>query len=377
MNQNKDEEELYADHKFFGVIYQQAKKLNEYLRDLITDIMCLLNSTKIDLKKLRKLTIVNTLEKSQSLRSLCWKIYFNYLPTNSRNWEAYIDNKRNEYNEIKYMALFKHNKKTSHKKDHPLSQDSNWQDYFKENKLGDIIEKDLKRTRNEITFFDGFDSNKEKHMEVLKRILIIMAKKHPEINYVQGLNELLALIYYCFAHDTNPYFYLDLEADTFYCFENLILTIGDLFIQDKDFTETGIKSRINYIHYLLELIDYEVYANLYHMKVDITLPVFRWFSLFFTQDFSIKGSMTIMDFVLSNDDIFYSLTLLCLAALKIKRQVLLSKDYANIMNSLQSFEEDDILLLIAKTAEVERDILNDHNKLDYITFVNSNKNVRY
>ena len=154
MNQNKDEEELYADHKFFGVIYQQAKKLNEYLRDLITDIMCLLNSTKIDLKKLRKLTIVNTLEKSQSLRSLCWKIYFNYLPTNSRNWEAYIDNKRNEYNEIKYMALFKHNKKTSHKKDHPLSQDSNWQDYFKENKLGDIIEKDLKRTRNEITFFD-------------------------------------------------------------------------------------------------------------------------------------------------------------------------------------------------------------------------------
>ena len=39
----------------------------------------------------------------------------------------------------------------------------------------------------------------ETHADVLQRILYIYGKVNPEIKYVQGMNEVLAVIYYCFV----------------------------------------------------------------------------------------------------------------------------------------------------------------------------------
>jgi len=39
----------------------------------------------------------------------------------------------------------------------------------------------------------------EKHFDVLARILFIYARLNPGIGYVQGMNEVLAPIYYCMA----------------------------------------------------------------------------------------------------------------------------------------------------------------------------------
>lgn len=38
----------------------------------------------------------------------------------------------------------------------------------------------------------------ETHADVLHRILFIYAKLNPGIKYVQGMNEVLAVIYFCF-----------------------------------------------------------------------------------------------------------------------------------------------------------------------------------
>jgi hypothetical protein len=38
----------------------------------------------------------------------------------------------------------------------------------------------------------------ETHSNVLARVLFIYAKLNPGIKYVQGMNEVLAVIYYCF-----------------------------------------------------------------------------------------------------------------------------------------------------------------------------------
>lgn len=38
----------------------------------------------------------------------------------------------------------------------------------------------------------------ETHADVLARVLFIYAKLNPGIKYVQGMNEVLAVIYYCF-----------------------------------------------------------------------------------------------------------------------------------------------------------------------------------
>lgn len=38
----------------------------------------------------------------------------------------------------------------------------------------------------------------ETHADVLARILFIYAKLNPGIRYVQGMNEILAVLYFCF-----------------------------------------------------------------------------------------------------------------------------------------------------------------------------------
>jgi hypothetical protein len=44
------------------------------------------------------------------------------------------------------------------------------------------------------------------HYEALRRILFIYAKLNRGICYVQGMNEILAPIYYIFASDPTPYY---------------------------------------------------------------------------------------------------------------------------------------------------------------------------
>jgi hypothetical protein len=53
---------------------------------------------------------------------------------------------------------------------------------------------------------------------VLARILFVYAKLNPIIKYVQGMNEILAPIYFVFANDPSSDFSEYAEADAFYCF---------------------------------------------------------------------------------------------------------------------------------------------------------------
>lgn len=76
----------------------------------------------------------------------------------------------------------------------------------------------------------------ETHSDVLARVLFIYAKLNHGIRYVQGMNEVLAVIYYCFWSFADftvlPVEYL--ESDLFFCFTNLMIEIRDGFIRDMD-----------------------------------------------------------------------------------------------------------------------------------------------
>ena len=95
-----------------------------------------------------------------------------------------------------------------------------------EMKLWGNIEKDVKRTRQEIQFFhlavdpsknadterlkrqgetkkkdlsqEDLDNYIESHSDALSRILFLYAKLNPGILYIQGMNEILAVLYYVF-----------------------------------------------------------------------------------------------------------------------------------------------------------------------------------
>jgi len=87
----------------------------------------------------------------------------------------------------------------------------------------------------------------ETHADVLARILFIYAKLNPGVKYVQGMNEILAVLYYCFlsfGDDSiiNSVEYL--ESDLFFCFNNLMIEVRDGFLRELDKEESGITGRV-------------------------------------------------------------------------------------------------------------------------------------
>lgn len=76
----------------------------------------------------------------------------------------------------------------------------------------------------------------ESHADVLARVLFIYAKLNQGVKYVQGMNEVLATLYYCFwqfnDEDVLPVKYM--ESDLFFCFTNLMMEIRDGFLRDLD-----------------------------------------------------------------------------------------------------------------------------------------------
>lgn len=76
----------------------------------------------------------------------------------------------------------------------------------------------------------------------MSRILFLYARLNPGVMYVQGMNEILAILYYCFYQDKNdPYF----ESDLFFCFTKVMSDLRDGFIRTMDAEETGINGKIN------------------------------------------------------------------------------------------------------------------------------------
>ena len=104
-----------------------------------------------------------------------------------------------------------------------------WNNFFADHDLWDEIWKDVRRTRTEIGFFKlPLDSNRKltiedmdrlemqfetpkmdltaedlesyirTHSDILARILFVYAKLNAGLKYVQGMNEVLSVLYYSF-----------------------------------------------------------------------------------------------------------------------------------------------------------------------------------
>ena len=69
------------------------------------------------------------------------------------------------------------------------------------------------------------------YMQEMKRVLFIFAKLNQGLRYVQGMNELLAPIYYQFRNDIHLEQRQHAEADSFYCFMDIIAEFRDHFCQ--------------------------------------------------------------------------------------------------------------------------------------------------
>lgn len=83
----------------------------------------------------------------------------------------------------------------------------------------------------------------------MARILYIYAKLNPGLKYVQGMNEILAPLFYVFSQPTSSTSHEiseDVEDITFYCFNYIMSDIKDLYSPELDNTHLGMYKLLIY-----------------------------------------------------------------------------------------------------------------------------------
>ena len=308
----------------------------------------------------------------QMLRALIWKINLGYLSLDNDNWEEYLKEKREKY--LFYKTSFINLLKAE-------IANSNYQS----RKLLEDITKDVNRTHMGFSFFFQPVSKKkhfskeelktlyqqrqncmikdvkdiykldieETHADVLARILYIYSKFTPDLLYHQGMNEILAPIYYCFSYDKVYQEETEetIEADTFWSFYLLMEQIRSSF---DDTDEKGTEFKAELLKKILQVVDKEVYDRLVEYDVKFEFFAYRWFISFFSQDFQIGDILRLWDLVFSHENKYYYIFYVSIGILEYKKEKILKSEMSETMMEMQSFEDvnvDRLIQLVRKIKE--------------------------
>ncbi|GMQ07042.1 hypothetical protein CsSME_00051400 [Camellia sinensis var. sinensis] len=199
----------------------------------------------------------------------------------------------------------------------------------------------------------------------MRNILLLFAKLNPEIRYVQGMNEVLAPIFYVFSTDTDEQNAANAEADSFSCFVRLLSDSVDHFCQQLDNSSVGIHSTLSRLSELLKANDEELWRHLeYTTKVDPQFYGFRWITLLLTQEFDLHSVMRIWDTLLSNPfGVQEMLLRVCCAMLLCIKSSLLSGDFIANLKLLQHYPKINIEHLLRVAKDISPDTSSFHLSL--------------
>ena len=301
------------------------------------------------------------------LRAYIWKIILGYLPLDISEWDSTLAKKREEYKIYKKFIKEK------------LKKELEKKEYTSKDILEQII-KDVYRTNTQFSFFfQPTDKNKnfnkeeilniynkrknwdfsnieevykydnfenETHTDVLKRILFTYSSILQDVSYHQGMNEILAPIYYTFSYDK---LYLeeneeDIEADSFWSFYFLLNGIKNNFEENQE----GLFYKSEILSECVKIVDEDIYNKLLEKNIKCEFFCLRWFVVLFGQDFDMGDVIRIWDFVFSNENKNYLLFYVCLAVINLRRNVIINGEMNEILQGFQNLRDlmcDDVIFL--------------------------------
>lgn len=237
--------------------------------------------------------------------------------------------------------------------EHPLSlgKTKEWDQFVENSEMIEQVDRDVKRTHPDMHFFCGDSSFAKSNQESLKNILIIFAKLNAGIRYVQGMNEILAPLFFVFRDDPDYKNANFAEADSFFCFVELLSGLRDNFCQKLDNSAVGIQGTLSKLMQLLRKYDGELQHHLeITTEVNPQFYAFRWITLLLTQEFNFADTIHIWDTLLSDPDgPQETLLRICCAMLILVRKRLLAGDFTSNLKLLQSYPPTNIghLLYVA------------------------------
>ena len=301
------------------------------------------------------------------LRAYIWKIILGYLPLDISEWDSTLAKKREEYKIYKKFIKEK------------LKKELEKKEYTSKDILEQII-KDVYRTNTQFSFFfQPTDKNKnfnkeeilniynkrknwdfsnieevykydnfenETHTDVLKRILFTYSSILQDVSYHQGMNEILAPIYYTFSYDK---LYLeeneeDIEADSFWSFYFLLNGIKNNFEENQE----GLFYKSEILNECVKIVDEDIYNKLLEKNIKCEFFCLRWFVVLFGQDFDMGDVIRIWDFVFSCENKNYLLFYVCLAVINLRRNVIINGEMNEILQGFQNLRDlmcDDVIFL--------------------------------
>lgn len=311
-----------------------------------------------------------------TIRPTLWKLLLGYLPTERSLWPAELAKKRSQYKHFKDELLMNPSEMARRleklnpsnndyescgllsrsevtQEEHPLSlgKSSIWNHFFQDTEIIEQIDRDVQRTHPDMPFFSEDSPFAKSNRESLRRILIVFAKLNPGIRYVQGMNEILAPLFYVFRNDLDEENVAHAEADTFFCFVELLSGFRDNYCQQLDNSVVGIRSTITKLSQILRDHDEELWRHLeVTCKVNPQFYAFRWITLLLTQEFNFSDCLHIWDSLLSDPEgPQETLLRICCAMLILVRRRLLAGDFTSNLKLLQNYPTTNInhLLYVA------------------------------
>ena len=329
--ENEDFLNVYEKNPYFEHIILHIKsylKQNSISSKEKSKVECLsefVKQNKFDNKILKQIIKNGIPNELPCLRAMIWKSLIGYLPINDLSqWKK----KTCEYFQ-KYRLIKKEIKEYPDN----ITDES-------DKKLIAQINKDLPRTRAEINFFKEKSkfSKKETNYDVLKRILFYYAKKHQDISYVQGMNEIVAIIYYIYTSDESPYINPFVESDTYYSFELLIEEIKPIFMMSNvNYSQLFISLQIKQINDILMAVEPNLLK--YFQKKDLKIDIFlmRWLLVLFAQEFSLETSILFWDRLFTQKNKMRFICFISSAILIINKKNLMKMEMEEIIYWAQQF----------------------------------------
>uniref|UniRef100_A0A3B3ZPP1 TBC1 domain family member 13 n=1 Tax=Periophthalmus magnuspinnatus TaxID=409849 RepID=A0A3B3ZPP1_9GOBI len=357
---------------------------------IIQEFKVALSEENINLKTLRELCF-NGIPFEGGIRALFVTKYYDIL-VNIHPLFVFVFSKREVYSQfLKEMiiqpGIAKANLGLSREdvtlEDHPLNPnpDSRWNTYFRDNEILLQIDKDVRRLYPDMAFFQRPTDypcqlilDPQNDYETLRRRVEQTTLKAQTVNRnrsgvtnvsspgkalnlypsneYEGMNEIVGPIYYTFATDPNSQWKEHAEADTFFCFTNLMSENRDNFIKSLDDSQCGITYKMESVYSMLKEKDLELYLKLEEQNIKPQYFTFRWLTLLLSQEFLLPDVIRIWDTLFSDLDRFHFLIVVCCAMLILIRQNLLAGDFTVNMRLLQDYPISDVQTILAKAKDL-------------------------
>ena len=336
-----------SDALFSHVITHTNSYLEKHNSEDIQHLSDFISFDEISKDMINSILIKGIPEALPCLRPLIWKALIGFYPlSNLSNWKEETINKNKIYiKDIKQKYSYYPEKIVEEKDINLINQ----------------INKDLPRTRFDCPFY----VNEPKNYDTLRRILFYYAKEHSDVNYIQGMNEIIAIIYYIFSKDDNPFNKEYIESDSYYTFEILMEQIKAIFkMENIDYEKLYVKKQIEEIKKMLKKIDPQLMNYFQIIGLEIDNFVMRWLLVLFAQEFTIDVAVNFWDRLFTQKNKIRFICYISAAIIKKNKDIIMKLDAGGIMEWAQELQNKMNEIDISDIVKLALQIQKKYNKYE-------------